>query len=93
MRVQQALTRQGNQAALNWQRTAIARKVSFYAPAQLIADARWHGVTVLPVDVSFSEWDCTLEVSGGRPGESSLPGTSRLRESCSIRLAIRLGCA
>ena len=90
MRVRQALTWQGNQAAPNWQRTAIARHMSFYAPAQLIPDARWHAVTVLPVDISFSEWDCTLEASGRRPEESSLPGTSRLGESCNIRPAIRL---
>ena len=91
MRAQHALTRHGNQAALNWQRTAIARQMSFYAPAQLIADARRHGVTVLPVDVSLCERDCTQEASGGRPGESSLQGTSRLGESCNIRPAIRLG--
>jgi error-prone DNA polymerase len=35
--------------------------MGFYAPAQLVADARRHGVTVLPPDVNFSEWDCTLE--------------------------------
>ena len=91
MRVQQALTCHANQAALNWQRTAIARQMSFYAPAQLIADARRHGVTVPPVDVSFSERDCTLEASGRRPRESSLQGTSRLGESCNIRPAIRMG--
>ncbi len=36
--------------------------MGFYAPAQLVADAKKHGVKVLPVDVNFSEWDCTLEV-------------------------------
>ncbi len=38
-----------------------SQPMGFYAPAQLVADARKHGVTVLPVDVNFSEWDCTLE--------------------------------
>ena len=38
-----------------------AQPMGFYAPAQLIADARQHGVEVLPADVNFSEWDCTLE--------------------------------
>ncbi len=38
-----------------------AQPMGFYAPAQLIADARKHGVQVLPVDVNFSDWDNTLE--------------------------------
>ena len=38
-----------------------SQPMGFYAPAQLVADARKHGVAVLPVDVNFSEWDCTLE--------------------------------
>ncbi len=38
-----------------------SQPMGFYAPAQLVGDARKHGVTVLPVDVNFSEWDCTLE--------------------------------
>lgn len=38
-----------------------SQPMGFYAPAQLIRDAREHGVTVLPVDVNHSEWDCTLE--------------------------------
>ena len=42
--------------------------MGFYAPAQLVGDARKHGVTVLPVDVNFSEWDCVLEPATGRGG-------------------------
>ncbi|QEG39905.1 error-prone DNA polymerase [Roseimaritima ulvae] len=38
-----------------------SQPMGFYAPAQLIADARQHGVTVLPPDVNYSDWDCTLE--------------------------------
>jgi len=37
--------------------------MGFYAPAQLVADARRHGVTVRPVDVTGSAWDCTLEAA------------------------------
>ena len=37
--------------------------MGFYAPAQLVADAKQHGVNVLPVDVNYSDWDCTLEES------------------------------
>ena len=35
--------------------------MGFYGPAQLIRDARRHGVRVLPVDVTISAWECTLE--------------------------------
>jgi error-prone DNA polymerase len=35
--------------------------MGFYGPAQLIRDAQRHGVRVLPVDVTISAWDCTLE--------------------------------
>jgi len=38
-----------------------SQPMGFYAPAQLISDARRHGVTVRPVDVNVSDWDCTLE--------------------------------
>src|SRR5690606_9462999 len=33
----------------------------FYAPSQLVQDARRHGAEVLAVDVAVSDWDCTLE--------------------------------
>ncbi|MFN0292388.1 error-prone DNA polymerase [Pedobacter helvus] len=35
--------------------------MGFYQPAQIVIDAKNHGVTVLPVDVNHSEWDNTLE--------------------------------
>jgi error-prone DNA polymerase len=38
-----------------------SQPMGFYAPAQIVRDARDHGVVVLPVDVSHSDWDCTLE--------------------------------
>ncbi|MSR56262.1 MAG: error-prone DNA polymerase [Planctomycetaceae bacterium] len=38
-----------------------SQPMGFYAPAQLVADVRKHGVGVLPVDVNHSDWDCTLE--------------------------------
>jgi error-prone DNA polymerase len=37
-----------------------SQPMGFYAPAQIVRDAREHGVEVLAVDVNFSEWDCTL---------------------------------
>jgi len=44
-----------------------SQPMGFYAPAQLVRDAREHGVEVRPPDVNASEWDSTLEkTSGGR---------------------------
>jgi error-prone DNA polymerase len=40
-----------------------SQPMGFYSPSQLVQDARRHGVTVLPVDVMVSGWDCGLEVA------------------------------
>jgi len=44
-----------------------AQPMGFYAPAQIVRDAREHGVEVRPVCVNASRWDCTLEPTD-RPG-------------------------
>ncbi len=45
-----------------------SQPMGFYAPAQLVRDARSHGVEVRAVDVAVSNWDCTLERrADGRP--------------------------
>ncbi len=41
-----------------------SQPMGFYAPAQLVRNAREHGVPVLPVDVNSSDWDCTLQRVG-----------------------------
>ena len=38
-----------------------SQPMGFYQPAQLVRDARAHGVEIRAVDVNFSDWDCTLE--------------------------------
>jgi error-prone DNA polymerase len=53
-----------------------SQPMGFYAPAQLIADARKHGVEVRPIDVNHSDWDCTLE--------------STATNSLALRLGLRL---
>jgi len=55
-----------------------SQPMGFYLPAQLIRDAREHGVNVHPIDVNCSRWDCTLE-----PDPSSISGQS-------LRLGLRL---
>ena len=44
-----------------------SQPMGFYAPAQIVGDARKHGVEVRPVDVNHSVWDCTLEPPPPRP--------------------------
>jgi error-prone DNA polymerase len=41
-----------------------SQPMGFYAPAQIVQDVRRHGVVVRPVDVRYSDWDCTLEPLG-----------------------------
>jgi error-prone DNA polymerase len=43
-----------------------SQPMGFYDPAQIVRDAREHGVLVLPVDVNYSSWDCMLEPVAAR---------------------------
>jgi error-prone DNA polymerase len=47
-----------------------SQPMGFYAPAQIVRDAREHGVEVRPVDINHSLWDCTLEPA--EPGKSAV---------------------
>ncbi|MFT3701334.1 MAG: error-prone DNA polymerase [Agriterribacter sp.] len=40
--------------------------MGFYQPAQIIIDAKKHGVEVRAVDINFSDWDNTLEEKSGK---------------------------
>jgi error-prone DNA polymerase len=77
-----------------------SQPMGFYAPAQIVRDAREHGVEVREVDVNHSDWDCTLEPlplpqAGGGRGEglsdnhNPSPNPSRKREG--DKVALRLG--
>jgi error-prone DNA polymerase len=55
-----------------------AQPMGFYAPAQIVRDARAHGVEIRPLDVNFSQWDCTLETLGAG------------RKLFAVRLGLRL---
>ena len=43
-----------------------SQPMGFYAPAQIVRDARDHGVEIRPLDVNRSRWDCSLEPAKGR---------------------------
>ncbi|MGV1915850.1 error-prone DNA polymerase [Rhizobium sp. 22-785-1] len=47
-----------------------SQPMGFYAPAQLVRDARNHGVVVRPVCINASRWDCTLEEETGPDREA-----------------------
>ncbi|MCP1726366.1 error-prone DNA polymerase [Natronospira proteinivora] len=60
-----------------------SQPMGFYAPAQLVRDAREHGVEVRPVDVLHSQWECSLEPGAGqepalRLGLNRVKGLSRV---------------
>ncbi|MFO1398427.1 MAG: error-prone DNA polymerase [Burkholderiales bacterium] len=67
-----------------------SQPMGFYAPAQLVADARRHGVEVRAVDVTVSEWDCTLErIAEARPDPALRLGlrmVAGLKEASALRL-------
>ena len=65
--------------------------MGFYAPAQLVRDARAHGVEVRPVDACVSLWDSTLE--RGAQGAPALRLGLRLVKSLSEAGAARLSSA
>jgi error-prone DNA polymerase len=43
-----------------------SQPMGFYRPAQIVIDARRHGVKVRPVDINYSHWDNALEEKDGR---------------------------
>ena len=54
-----------------------SQPMGFYAPAQIVRDAKEHGVEVLPVDVNHSDCDCTLENRALRLGFRQVEGLQR----------------
>ncbi len=67
-----------------------SQPMGFYAPAQIVRDARLHGVEVRPVDINHSGWDCTLE-PGPRAAERLHPDHRSMRGAIRSRRAVRLG--
>ena len=78
-----------------------SQPMGFYAPAQIVRDARDHGVEVRQVDVNDSEWDCTLEGVGGglragngghvepRNGPAARPNPRSAGGPIALRLGLR----
>ncbi|TLV02240.1 error-prone DNA polymerase [Dyadobacter luticola] len=58
--------------------------MGFYHPAQIIIDARNHGVEVLPIDINYSTWDNLLEENNIKIREKESD-----KDYCPIRLGFR----
>ena len=63
-----------------------SQPMGFYQPAQLVRDARAHGVEIREADVNFSAWDSTLEAPS-LPSPASGGGLGR---GHAVRLGFRL---
>lgn len=67
-----------------------SQPMGFYQPAQLVRDARDHGVDIREVDVNYSVWDCALEKAPFDPARI-LPRHADMRGVIETNHAVRLG--
>lgn len=67
-----------------------SQPMGFYAPAQLVRDAREHGVEIRPVDVNLSNWDSSLEEASFRQGRVD-PRHREMQDVIRTSHAVRLG--
>jgi error-prone DNA polymerase len=68
-----------------------SQPMGFYAPSQIVQDVRRHRIAVHPVDVRFSDWDCTLEPDPrGNTGTRAIRLGLRMVRGCSEKAALRL---
>jgi DNA polymerase III alpha subunit len=68
-----------------------SQPMGFYAPGQIVRDAREHGISVLPPDVNVSHWDNTLEplpLAADLKKDERRPGTGKALPAL---YALRLG--
>ncbi len=70
-----------------------SQPMGFYAPAQIVRDAREHGVDILTPDINFSAWDSTLEDDARAEGffPHVHPRYYPTRKDIRTRRAVRLG--
>jgi error-prone DNA polymerase len=66
-----------------------SQPMGFYAPAQIVRDAKEHGVKVLPPDVNYSDWDSTLENAAPSPASQVRGFLPRKGGGLSLRLGLR----
>ena len=61
-----------------------AQPMGFYSPATIVEDAIRHGVEIYPIDVTVSEWDCTLE-----PSSINIKGHNKTQRRFGVRMGLR----
>ncbi len=66
-----------------------SQPMGFYQPSQLIQDTQRHHVRVLPVDVTASAWDCTLECIESDASAAELSARERAMRHPALRLGLR----
>src|SRR5690606_22722350 len=69
-----------------------SQPMGFYSPDQILQDLRRHGGEVRPVDVRWSQWDCSMEATGGRHG-FALRMRLRMVRGCRQEDALRIAAA
>ncbi len=67
-----------------------SQPMGFYAPAQLVRDAREHGVEVRPADINHSTWDSLLEPTAFKP-DKVMNRHESMRGIIDTRHTVRLG--
>jgi len=69
-----------------------SQPMGFYSPSQLVQDAKRHGIQVRPIDVRYSDWDCTLErhLADGDAVAPPSPLALPVAPQASIRLGLRM---
>ncbi|WP_233843799.1 error-prone DNA polymerase [Dyella sp. 2HG41-7] len=70
-----------------------AQPMGFYGPSQIVQDAQRHGIRVRPMDVRYSDWDCTLEPDAHSEKELALRLGLRQLRGCSEKVAARISDA
>ncbi|WP_274380521.1 error-prone DNA polymerase [Cognatilysobacter segetis] len=77
-----------------------SQPMGFYSPSQIVQDARRHGIEMRPVDIRYSDWDCSLEFRGDPADLSTQPAlrlglrmVDGLSEPCARRIEAARGQA
>jgi error-prone DNA polymerase len=68
-----------------------SQPMGFYAPAQIVRDARDHGVEIREIDVNASEWDCTLEPAEDGASRGLHQRHASMAQDILSKKAVRLG--
>jgi error-prone DNA polymerase len=70
-----------------------AQPMGFYEPATLVDDAKRHGVTILPICINKSEWDCTVTPDHLSTGQFAIRMGLRYVKQLGVREREKIGAA